>query len=404
MPQVEWYYTDADRRYGPVNSAQLKQLAERGALGPDSLVWREGMEDWTAARKVNGLFDAEPAKADASAIEGTATKPNSPAPAIPEPAVATAPPRSAPAAFERSSAAFERARERNRNHLFDYVLEAARRQLHASFVAGAARLFNLLGHYGLYAAMLAVLALFAAMALQTQSLVPALVGLAAVAALAVLQYAASRFSGALERLSRATSGRVATTALFDCFALTSCAAGLAALFGLSVVAVLTDSPGWTLPAAAGFIFFQYLAILALNPELLGLMVSSEVDLTEEALGLLLFLSQMIVRAVPVAMTLGIAWACADLIYATVVLFREPSAAAVAAQSPFPVNTPSGGMLAGAFSGGKAVLMLFGAAALPIAAYFFLLLMALGIGVLRTVAVLPDKLELLAERLEERKGD
>ncbi|RMG00144.1 MAG: DUF4339 domain-containing protein, partial [Planctomycetota bacterium] len=53
---VEWYYAKNNERFGPVTSAELKQLAEANQLGPDDLVWREGMSDWVPARRVKGLF------------------------------------------------------------------------------------------------------------------------------------------------------------------------------------------------------------------------------------------------------------------------------------------------------------------------------------------------------------
>ncbi|GAB6164611.1 hypothetical protein JCM19992_06110 [Thermostilla marina] len=53
---VEWYYAKDNERFGPVTSAELKRLAEAAQLGPDDLVWREGMSDWVPARRVKGLF------------------------------------------------------------------------------------------------------------------------------------------------------------------------------------------------------------------------------------------------------------------------------------------------------------------------------------------------------------
>ena len=57
-----WHYSVSGNRTGPVSSDRLRELAASGALGPDDLVWREGMADWRPARALKGLFPASPAK------------------------------------------------------------------------------------------------------------------------------------------------------------------------------------------------------------------------------------------------------------------------------------------------------------------------------------------------------
>ncbi|MGD9127896.1 MAG: DUF4339 domain-containing protein [Planctomycetia bacterium] len=75
----QWYYVKNNERCGPVEPAQLKQLADAGEIQRDSLVWRVGMANWVEAEQVQGLF----------------TPPVQPgAPSIQEPPVAAAPPTS----------------------------------------------------------------------------------------------------------------------------------------------------------------------------------------------------------------------------------------------------------------------------------------------------------------------
>lgn len=53
----EWYYSAAGQpAQGPVSSAQLKNLAQKGQLLPQDLVWRDGASDWLPAARVKGLF------------------------------------------------------------------------------------------------------------------------------------------------------------------------------------------------------------------------------------------------------------------------------------------------------------------------------------------------------------
>ncbi|MEM1289289.1 MAG: DUF805 domain-containing protein [Pseudomonadota bacterium] len=46
----EWYYAVGREQRGPVSERDLQRLISSGEVGADSLVWREGMENWSAAR------------------------------------------------------------------------------------------------------------------------------------------------------------------------------------------------------------------------------------------------------------------------------------------------------------------------------------------------------------------
>lgn len=63
----EWYFTQNDKRQGPVGLAQLKQLATAGGLHATDLVWKEGMAEWDYAATVQGLFPAGTAVPEAPA-------------------------------------------------------------------------------------------------------------------------------------------------------------------------------------------------------------------------------------------------------------------------------------------------------------------------------------------------
>lgn len=43
-----WYYAEAGSPQGPVGLAELKRLAKDGRVGPGTLYWRNGLEQWTA--------------------------------------------------------------------------------------------------------------------------------------------------------------------------------------------------------------------------------------------------------------------------------------------------------------------------------------------------------------------
>jgi hypothetical protein len=62
MAEVQWYYAKNDQPMGPVSATELQQLVDSGELKPDDLLWREGMEAWTTAINLHGLFNAGEAK------------------------------------------------------------------------------------------------------------------------------------------------------------------------------------------------------------------------------------------------------------------------------------------------------------------------------------------------------
>jgi hypothetical protein len=51
----EWFYSQGDRKVGPVSAKELKVAATAGTLQPTDLVWTDGMKDWKEARTVKGL-------------------------------------------------------------------------------------------------------------------------------------------------------------------------------------------------------------------------------------------------------------------------------------------------------------------------------------------------------------
>ncbi len=55
MADKTWFYAQNGEQQGPYSQSEFRDLIARGAVGPDTPVWTEGMADWQAAREV-GLF------------------------------------------------------------------------------------------------------------------------------------------------------------------------------------------------------------------------------------------------------------------------------------------------------------------------------------------------------------
>ena len=56
----QWFHANGGQQQGPVSTEQLKQLAASGQLHPGDPVLKDGMGQWVEARKIKGLFPAQP--------------------------------------------------------------------------------------------------------------------------------------------------------------------------------------------------------------------------------------------------------------------------------------------------------------------------------------------------------
>lgn len=359
MNPIEWFYAKDNKRLGPVSPAELKQLVVRGELTGSDLVWRQGMSDWTPARRVKGLFDeaADPA----AAIDGAS---------IPV----------GPRAVSAWSAVYRRMRGGASHHVFDDLLDFARSHFTAQFVEATSRLFAACGCYGLYAALVLLTVYAVAAGLAGAGAARVLPAVIAIPALIVLQYVAGRFLEALERLNRVTPGRLTSSAVPDCFALLSFFVGATSLLGLAILAVQTEQFDWIIPALAAFILCQYMASIAINPETLYVTITTTAGAGEEALGIVSFFLKILLRTVPVAFGVGVVWGTTRLAFAT---FEQ----LVGSEETTPF------VILGAWQAAVAPFsVLFGAAILPLTAYGVFLTAHLSIDILRGIVSLSNLAE------------
>lgn len=49
---MQWFYARNNEQIGPVSQVEFDQLVQTGIIGPDTLVWREGMAAWQSFRSV----------------------------------------------------------------------------------------------------------------------------------------------------------------------------------------------------------------------------------------------------------------------------------------------------------------------------------------------------------------
>ena len=51
---MSWYYSENNERRGPLEDAAFQALVSAGSIRPDTLVWREGMAEWSPYASVAG--------------------------------------------------------------------------------------------------------------------------------------------------------------------------------------------------------------------------------------------------------------------------------------------------------------------------------------------------------------
>ncbi len=56
---MNWYYIDGPLRIGPLNESEWAELVRSGKIGPETLVWHEGVEKWTPYRLMNPPAEPE---------------------------------------------------------------------------------------------------------------------------------------------------------------------------------------------------------------------------------------------------------------------------------------------------------------------------------------------------------
>jgi uncharacterized membrane protein len=67
----DWYYADNNEQRGPVLESDLKGLLASKKLSGETLVWKEGMANWTAAAQVAALSSPAAAAPVVASVAGT---------------------------------------------------------------------------------------------------------------------------------------------------------------------------------------------------------------------------------------------------------------------------------------------------------------------------------------------
>jgi len=69
---MQWYYAIGGERFGPVTHSELERLVQAGTIVADTLIWRQGMNEWqtlAAVRAVNPAWFTERRQSTPPALE-----------------------------------------------------------------------------------------------------------------------------------------------------------------------------------------------------------------------------------------------------------------------------------------------------------------------------------------------
>jgi hypothetical protein len=176
----------------------------------------------------------------------------------------------------------------------------------------------------------------------------------------------------------------------------SALAGITA-FLAAVEASFQMSPYVSLLLGLGaLIAFGYLAIVALHPAALGVLIAPEVGPGEEAIGIFSFLLRLLLRGVPVAFGVGVIVGALTIAYVCGLGLGLSGAEKAASEGPQAAKTLRDILETATLARGS----LLRCAALPLAAYLAFLLGNLILSLWGAVLSLPAKIDGLATKNKE----
>jgi hypothetical protein len=346
MSDSGWFYSNDGRRLGPVPYAELRRQANQGSIGPEDLIWNEGWSDWRPASQVEEL------KADLTKEPGP----------VNEVISAGVPVRLDPP-----------------SHFLDQLLDALRALFPQADFAETARLMAAFGRYSLYAAMLIGLAFSAIRAIKIDSLDVLFLGMGGVLVGLALQYAAVRLSQAVPGLIRATPTRMSSTAFLDSFAVILLIVGVVGLATSTLVSIRQESLNIFLIGVGLFLGSEQLALYCLRPGAMNIRITEDASCGEEAIGIISFFLMLPLRFVPTVFGVGTAVGTVGLLACLVLTLKGGESTTMAMDF-----APA------------AVVVILGSAAFPLATYIYFIFYYLFIDVIRSILVLPSKLDRLSE--------
>ena len=279
MAQQDWFYEASGQRKGPISALELRQMAVAGGITPATLVWREGLSQWSPAKAIRGLFPPD-----------AATPTPTPSPVDLSPSSS---PRFAPPVQPLLDAICELP------HPLDLVIERLRYAVPDDITAKISRIAALAGVYCIYLAIVLLPLGGLVFAAKVKMWWPLAAVLGAVAGLFVIQFVAHRLLKTLDTAISSNKTILSSFAVPDCafVLIVAMTIGSAGSIIWSSYSEITSS---VLAGVLGILAVgAFSAVVSLQPPTIGVVISEQCRPAEEAVGVATFIMKLAIRCVPI---------------------------------------------------------------------------------------------------------
>jgi hypothetical protein len=365
-----WHYSAGEKQLGPVPLAELKQLLVDGRLSMDDLVWKDGMPEWLPASELAELAQIKTRKRRSSTAATSGDSDND---------------------VDASTDGLAR-------HFLDYVLIRLRSLVSDSFFLAVEKISIEIGRYAIYLAILLNVVFSFLIAIKLKRLDIGLFGTGFAATLIVLsaasmigvQYGAIKLCGALRLTIRATTLRMSSTAFLDILAMLALAQGVVGLMASVILWIQIQQIICLVIGIVLFLGLELLGLMLLHPKAVGITTTSRASTGEEAIAILSLFLMLPARFVPAIFAMGsVASVIGTLTAFYLFLGKSPT---------FAWRLPMPDSQIVALVSCYAALV---AAAFPFLMYLSFVFAYLVVDFVRSVLILPDRVDQLALSLVSR---
>ena len=362
-----WHYSVNEEQLGPVTLNELRRMLDLGQLTLRDLVWRQGMSEWSTASEIKELNPIPAELADlADIVDNDEPKRRTKSKSI----------------KKVSDDDNDETNEPLSPHFFDEFLSLLRENISENYVSSEGAGSVEVGRWAIYLSILIniAIALYVAFWLKSPEIALGGIGFAALALM--LQYSAIKSCGAISQLMRAKTLRMSSTAFFDSMVIMLCIGGIIALFAFSIYAYRFKQTSMYVVGIGIFILCEHLALTLLHPQAIGITISPRASTGEEAVAILTFVMMLPLRFVAAVFALGSVVSTIGSIVAFFLLLFAKS-------KNMDEIASAGGIAAGS------MVSLLVCAAFPFGMYVYFVFAYLIIDVIRSILVLPDKIDQLS---------
>lgn len=349
-----WYFSVGDKQDGPISLTDLRTFFSSRKLGSEDRVWQEGFADWRLPSEIAELngFVQSPARRGGKKSKGGSQS-------------------------DDGTPSNQRA-----THFLDYVLKALRGWIGASDFATAGVTVVEVGRYAVYASIVMNLIFCFMAAVKLDSVSVGMAGIGFAAAALVLQYSAIKLCDTITLLIRATTLRMSSTAFIDSLAVLMLIGGVMALGGSAYGWMRTEEIRLLIVGVVIFIACEQLALMSLHPDALGITITDRATSGEEAIAILSFFLMLPLRFVSGVFGIGCALSVAGTCWSLKLLLEGGESIPHA--------------ILCAFISGEVTLA---CAIYPLCIYVYFVFAYLFVDVIRSVLVIPDKIDQVKRALE-----